>query len=597
LENKIDYEELVRKLAEAEEIIEALRNQEVDAIVGKKNILMVSLKETEDLLKKQRDNLEALVKERDELVEDLKIHQIELENQGDELRRAHQKAQESSEKYLDLFDRAPVGYLTLEKDSTILEANLTAVRLLGVERKGLVHSRFTQFITSDDQDRFYFHLNQTLKASTIQRSEIRARRKDESVFYAQLESTAVHSEGKPDRIHTTLSDITDRKQAEEKLKESKNQYDSLAENIPSVLMRYDGNFRVVYLSPLSEIITGIPVKDCIGKNNKELGHPEHLCRIWENAIHEVFQTGQNRSLEFDFQSQQGLKTFYLKLAPEFDSNGKVAYVLGISTDITDRKKTEEALVRYKDELEVRVKERTEQLQEAYDEIRHSEKALKEANKQLKQYGYRITQVQEEERKRIAFELHDDTAQYLGILKMQLNALTQSEKIQSPEVREKLQYLEKDADRAFNDVRRYSHELRPSVLDHMGLRASIEQTAEDLNKLNQFKVEIEVKGREPELSEEVKLGFFRIAQEALNNVRKHAKAEKAIINLEFQKKQMILKIVDNGIGFDTKEARNRSSKKGSLGLLSMRERAGLIGASLKIESKPGQGTVVRVDLHL
>jgi PAS domain S-box-containing protein len=229
--------------------------------------------------------------------------------------------------------------------------------------------------------------------------------------------------------------------------------------------------------------------------------------------------------------------------------------------------------------------------------KNTEQELTKANEQLKQFGHRITQVQEEERKRIAYELHDDTAQYLSILKMQLGALVQSGNIQSPELLEKLRYLEKDADRAFNDVRRYSHELRPSVLEHMGLGASMEQIAEDINKLSSLEVEVRVQGREPKLDEEVKLGFFRIAQEALNNIRKHAKAEKAVIEMKYQKKQMSMRVIDNGVGFDTQQATTRAGKKGSLGLMSMQERADLIGASLEIESRRGGGTTVKVELEL
>ena len=471
MENKIDYEELVRKLAEAEDILEALRNQEVDAIVGKKSILMVRLKETEDHLKKQRVSLETLVRERDKLVEDLKIHQVELEVQAEDLRRAQQEAQESRDKYLDLFDYAPVGYLILAQDSTVLDTNLTAAQLLDLERSKLTRSPFTKFITSDSQDTFYYHLNQTFETETRQKSEIRIRRKDGSDFYAQLESIVVHSEGKPDYVRTSLSDIT------------------------------------------------------------------------------------------------------------------------------ERKKAEEALARAKDELEVKVKERTEQLQEAYDEIMQSQKALIEANKQLKQYARKITQVQEEEKKRIAFELHDDTAQYLSILKMQIGALVNSEKIQSPEIKEKLQFLERDADRAFNDVRRYSHELRPVVLENQGLLAAVEQIADDYNKLGQLSIEVNVEGAEPELAEEVKLGFFRIAQEALNNVRKHSQATQVVISLTFQDTRMEMSVSDNGTGFDVKAALNRAKGQSSLGLLSMRERAKIIGADLKIESKPGNGTRVTVQAKI
>jgi len=210
---------------------------------------------------------------------------------------------------------------------------------------------------------------------------------------------------------------------------------------------------------------------------------------------------------------------------------------------------------------------------------------------LKEYALKITQVQEEERKRIAYELHDDTAQYLAILKLQLDSLIHSGKIQDPEILDKLIYLEKDAGRAVDDVRRYSHELRPAVLEHLGIVAALEQISEDFNKLKEISVEINVEGFEPELREEIKLGLFRIAQEALNNVRKHARASKAIIKMVFLDNRIILAVKDDGLGFDVTAATSQASLRGSLGLISMHERAKLIGADFKIESKPGKGTLI------
>jgi signal transduction histidine kinase len=176
-------------------------------------------------------------------------------------------------------------------------------------------------------------------------------------------------------------------------------------------------------------------------------------------------------------------------------------------------------------------------------------------------------------------------------------LTDSVEIQSPKIKEKLQFLERDADRAFNDVRRYSHELRPVVLERSGLQVALEQLTDDYNKLGQLQVTIKVGGEEPELAEEVKLGFFRIAQESLNNIRKHAKASQANIVLTFRDDRMEMIVSDNGVGFNVKEAAPRAGGKGSLGLMSMRERARLIGANLKIDSKPGYGTVVTVQVSL
>jgi two-component system, NarL family, sensor histidine kinase UhpB len=278
-------------------------------------------------------------------------------------------------------------------------------------------------------------------------------------------------------------------------------------------------------------------------------------------------------------TRQSLILNYSSLSEKGDLLG---YSIAL-TDITARRQVEAALARAKEELEVKVRERTLE--------------LARANEQLKQYVNRITQVQEEERKRIAYELHDDTAQYLSILKMQLNALINSTKIRSPETREKLRFLEKDANRAFNDVRRYSHDLRPVVLEHQGLLAALEQVADDYNKLGQLTIEVNVAGEEPQLGENIKLGFFRIAQEALNNIRKHANASQANIDIRFLDHRLEMIVRDNGTGFDVQEAAVRSGGKGSLGLMSMQERASLIGAKFKIESKPGAGTAVKAEVKL
>jgi PAS domain S-box-containing protein len=451
---------------------------------------------------------------------------------------------------------------------------------------------------------------QVIRTRKRVREEVSVIYNNQTLYYDFTVEPLCDQQGDITGVMNVVIDITERKQGEEALQAAKDlaeldrvRFEVLLKTSPSgivVIENPDG--RISFINERARELYGMDPRGLKMESHSKVGLlkldgrpylPEEMPASRSLLNGEIVH-GEDLILA----RPDGTKlTVSASSSPIKNNNGDITGAIGIFDDITERKKAEESLVRYKDELEIRVEERTEQLQDAYDDILQSQKSLKEANKQLKQYANRITQVQEEERKRIAFELHDDTAQYLSILKMQINALTQSDRIHDPDVLEKLRYLEKDADRAFNDVRRYSHELRPSVLEHMGLRASLEQMAEDINKLNYLNVEVDVKGKEPKLSEEVKLGCFRIAQEAVNNIRKHSKAKKAVINLNFSKKHLTMNVVDDGDGFDVKEAGTKAATKGSLGLTSMRERADLIGASIKIQSKPGHGTIVRVDMPL
>jgi PAS domain S-box-containing protein len=433
--------------------------------------------------------------------------------------------------------------------------------------------------------------------------EFKFRRKDGSILWT-LASVTPKFDGTGNHITNLVmnTDITERKKAEEALRRSENIFRNLVEQSIDGIVMINSHGIITEWNTSEERITGLSRSEVLGRPMWEIDYSlmsderkkEISFEQMKSTMMEILRNKQspilNRTRELEIIRSDGalrhvrLSLFLVNLEDDFRS-------VVFQMTFTERRKAEDELVRAKDELEIRVQERTVQLEGAYNEILQSQKSLKEANKQLKQYTYKITRVQEEERKRIAYELHDDTAQYLSILKMQIGALAESGEIQSPKVKKSLQFLEKDADRAFNDVRRYSHELRPVVLEHQGLVAAFEQIADDYNKLGQLSVEFQIEGIEPEISEDVKLGFYRIAQEALNNTRKHAQASRAYIDLKFYRKQIQMTVRDNGVGFDIKQAVKRSEGKGSLGLMSMRERAELIDADLKIDSEPGKGTKV------
>jgi PAS domain S-box-containing protein len=205
------------KMAEAKEIVEALRDQRVDAIVSGENIFLLQLHDAEVQLKKEHDQLKQAVRERDKLVEDLKIHQVELQAQSEELRRTRQEAQESRDKYLDLYDYAPVAYFTLDEHNRIVEANLTGCHLLRTERNNVMDKSFTKYIDPEETERFYLLRKKFLDCGTQQTNELQMRTEEGTPFSAQIESLKVGTE----RLRFAIIDITERRKVEETLAQQK----------------------------------------------------------------------------------------------------------------------------------------------------------------------------------------------------------------------------------------------------------------------------------------------------------------------------------------------------------------------------------------
>jgi two-component system, NarL family, sensor histidine kinase UhpB len=223
--------------------------------------------------------------------------------------------------------------------------------------------------------------------------------------------------------------------------------------------------------------------------------------------------------------------------------------------------------------------------------RREQRSLQE---EKEQFTRRLMEVQEEERKRISRDLHDETAQYLALLSLEMDNLISKEESSSQEVVSKLKRLKEIADKALHEVRRFSHELRPSVLEQFGLAEALKLIIGEFNERQETHVGFKIDGEEARLKEDVELVLFRITQEALNNIRKHSEAKAAEVILKFSSNKVSLSIADYGKGFDVSKKRV-SSEKGGLGLVGMRERAGLVGAALKIKSTINKGTTVLVEV--
>jgi signal transduction histidine kinase len=216
---------------------------------------------------------------------------------------------------------------------------------------------------------------------------------------------------------------------------------------------------------------------------------------------------------------------------------------------------------------------------------------------LRFYARRIMQAQENERKRIARELHDDTIQSLIALSRRLEGLVTSEDHLPEGAARRIRDLWRQTDQMIHRVREFSQNLRPSVLDDLGLLPTLEELTSDMNRQAGIEAEFKVSGQRRRLSSEVELTLFRIAQEALSNVRRHAEATQVTTTVELADSAVRMTVEDNGIGFRPPKLTDDLRAEDGLGLIGMHERVRLLGGNLTIDSELGRGTRVVADVPI
>lgn len=379
----------------------------------------------------------------------------------------------------------------------------------------------------------------------------------------------------------------ERKRVEKSLRLSEMKYKSLAENVPSILIRYDKNLRIVYLSPMAQKVTGRPNSEFIGKTNKEAGFPEKLSRLWQDSIRAVFHTGQNKNLEFDFPIGERLKTFYLKFAPEFGPNSKeIDTVLGIATDITERKHAEKVLKRDKETFERLVEKKTEELAQAQIEL---EKA-----KRLSDIGTLAATV--------AHELRNPLAA------INLAAANIKRKSANPELERHLVNIERkvvESNQIINNLLYYARIKMPhyeTVNIHSIIMECID-TAEGQSK-KKVTVEDELLAIKDVLIEADALQIQELFSNILNNAYDAVLQQNGKIKITANDEDGRIKIHfrDNGSGIDRNDLEKvfepfftTKAKGTGLGLSVCAQIVNLHSGTINIQSELEKGTIVSVSL--
>ena len=355
-------------------------------------------------------------------------------------------------------------------------------------------------------------------------------------------------------IDGIITDITKRKQVEEALQKSEEFSSNLLNNSPNPIVVINSDLSVRYVNPALERMTRFPSRGLLGKKPPYPWWTEEIRHKVSKDLQEALR-GRIGKREELFQKRDG-ERFWVEVtsAPVTHNDGS-RYLLVNWTDITEQK-------RLRDDMQFYIRE--------------------------------ITRAQEQERKRISRELHDETAQSLADLYTDFDMIIMKEQLSEKVVR-RLEQLRLKIDSMLEEVRRFSHELRPGLLDQFGLIPSLESLTTDVNTEEKLSCRLEVTGSEQRLSSEAEALLFRITQEALRNIRKHAKATKAIVRVDFGRGKVKLSITDNGIGFKVPEILSGFARRGKLGLMGMQERAYLLNGNLKVKSTAGKGTTITVDI--
>ena len=351
--------------------------------------------------------------------------------------------------------------------------------------------------------------------------------------------------------------ISERKQAEAALRESEERYRELFENARDAIYVHDLAGNYIRINRAAERLSGYRRDEIIGHNFTEFVAPDHIRHVRVSFCAKLAKKGET-TYEVDVIAKDGRRVPVEVSSRAIYENGLLVGVQGMARDITERKIAQDA---------------------------------------LQMFSRQLIEAQEDERRRIARELHDQIGQVLTAVKMNLHSVQQV--CNSSEARSHVKDNIDAVDEALRLVRDLSVDLRPPVLDDLGLVTALRWYIDRYARRTGLNVEliIDLPDDGERFSRELETASFRIAQEALTNIVRHANASEIVVQLSKDQHELVFSIKDNGVGFDLNRLRKRATRAATLGLISMQERAHAAGGTVEIDSETSKGTEVRFRLPL
>ena len=390
-------------------------------------------------------------------------------------------------------------------------------------------------------------------------------------------------------------------QAQESLHRAKQFDDAVMENMGEGLYTVDSQGSVTFMNPAAEELFGWTFGELRGRNIHEAVHYKHPdgspFPVEECRNLQVLRLGKTLTAHEDcFIRKDGTFFDVIYSSSPLREDGNITGLVVVFRDVTGKKQAEEALRKAHEQLADRAKQlqtlvesRTAKLAKSNERLRH-EMAEREALRR------KLLHAQEEERRRIARELHDQMGQNLTALNVGLKSLLDGQSRSG--LGSRVQHLQELATQTARDLHRVAVELRPAALDDLGLVKAIRALIETWSTRYRIDVDFEAgQYKAAGISSEIETTLYRIIQEALNNVAKHSGATRVALVLRRTEEQVQAIIEDDGRGFDARVTSQSGNGSGRLGLLGIKERLGIVGGDLKIESAPKRGATLFVRIPI
>lgn len=460
------------------------------------------------------------------------------------------RTEDELRKFKTMSDNANYGTAIADLDGTLIYVNGYFAGVHGYAPEDLVGKNLFVLHT-EEQQAFVEQIIQSMKETgSFQALEVWHKHRNGAVFPMLMNGVVIKdAQGIPFFLAATATDITDRKRAEEALRESEERYRTLAEAAQDIIYIVNREDVVEYVNGYAARMLGLRPEQIIGRPRSQLFPPEISARQ-RSHLRQVLETGRPVRVEstMTYQHREVWQDTYL--VPLMGEGGKPRAVLGISRDITDRKRVAEL-------------------------------------------SQRIIHTQEDLLSHISRELHDEVGQLLTAIDIELETVQKVNPSASRGLLDGLERVKGVSHAAVGAVRRLCRQLRSPIIEEVGLVGAMQTHIDDFANRTGIEVRFECSIEKSGISHEAAIGFFRIMQEALTNVARHANATRVQIALGRKGQQALLEISDNGQGFNPDDTPPHSSS----GLQGMRERAELMGGTLAIESAPGRGAQIHVTAPL